>query len=190
VRTERCLRHDREVSGRVHGASSCRDLRWWMRVHFICAGNICRSALAVRLFGQRTKVSALRLPLASSGLVADPDDAVPNKLTLRAAADAGIDLAGHRATRFDPSTVAAGDLVLVMERQQAETVRAATAERGLAAESVRLLGSFAGGWGDEIPDPEGAVFSDYERTVLHVRASIEGLLAWLASTAERGRPIR
>lgn len=78
------------------------------RLVFICKGNICRSALAVKLAEQ------YGLPAVSFGLdTRDGKEAAPAMVEIGKAM--GIDLSSHGATRVEHYSPQAGDLVCLME---------------------------------------------------------------------------
>jgi protein-tyrosine-phosphatase len=148
------------------------------RVLFVCAGNICRSPIAEHLLRRILRERGIEgIEVASAGVIARDGD-VPAARTLRAASVAGLDLSRHRATRFDPSLVREGELVLVMERWQRDGVRAAT---GLPAERVLLLGSYAPG-DEEIADPEDGPDAVFDACVARLEACVTALADTFSKT--------
>jgi len=152
------------------------------RLVFVCAGNICRSVLAARLYaGLQAEGGHSGPPIISRGLVANPGEG-PQERTIRAARLAGIELHDHRATRLDPAELRPGDLVVVMEdAQRAEVV----ARSAAAASHVQLLGRFSPDHADEVDDPgEGHDrWEDYTACVAHIEAAVRGLSRWLGRSA-------
>lgn len=115
------------------------------RLHFLCKGNICRSAYAewrARQWGIEANSSGVE---ASSGLGADP-------AACGIAATRGIALAKHVTTRFGEVTLQPGDLVLAMEPWQARAV--SDRVRGSGAQ-LTLLGLWAPRPVRTIVDPYG-----------------------------------
>ena len=144
------------------------------RVVFICAGNICRSPAAERVFRLRAPRAGLNLASASFGLVARGGEA-PIADTVRAALALGVDVSDHRSCRFTPQGLAPGDLVLVMERAQRDTIRA----HGLTGVEVTLLGSYAAHGPEEIDDPGEQPWPEFERCMREISAGVDGLIARL-----------
>jgi L-threonylcarbamoyladenylate synthase len=77
-------------------------------VHFVCLGNLNRSAFAAALVdSMQTWVAEITHPFvpaylpSSSGLIAHPDTAPPLEM-LRVAADCGVNLSMHEPRRFSP----------------------------------------------------------------------------------------
>jgi protein-tyrosine-phosphatase len=75
------------------------------------------------------------------------------------------------------------DLVLVMEEwQRRQIVVAGSGRSDLEAGAVRLLGKFAPGRsdaGDEVADPMGGSDALYRSSAEHIRACVDGLVAWI-----------
>lgn len=115
------------------------------RLHFLCKGNICRSAYAewrARQWGIEANSSGVE---ASSGRGADPT-------ACGIAATRGIALAAHLTTRFDEVSLQPGDLVLAMEPWQARAVSDRVRRSGA---QMTLLGLWAPRPTRTIVDPYG-----------------------------------
>lgn len=139
---------------------------------FVCAGNICRSALAEQFF--RRAIAEGRVaprPVSSVGLIAEHDDRAIAE-TLHAARKAGLDLDGHRARRFDAATVPTDAWLFVMEPSQRDAVLGAT---GFAPERVRLLGELAPGPAT-IADPEYGTEAVFDACVSRIGACVDALV--------------
>ncbi|CBL44143.1 probable low molecular weight protein-tyrosine-phosphatase [gamma proteobacterium HdN1] len=91
------------------------------RLVFICHGNICRSAFA-EYFAKSQGIESISLGLSAG----EGDPAFSRAIT--AAREFRIDLTPHRATRFDPSLLIPGDLVLAMEPAQLESIKDSSAK--------------------------------------------------------------
>ncbi|MBE7493252.1 MAG: Sua5/YciO/YrdC/YwlC family protein [Planctomycetes bacterium] len=120
-----------------HGALGLADLgRHFTRdVHFVCVGNLNRSAFAHRLIESMQAWLAARVPdfvpawrPSSSGVAGNPAVAVPEPMQ-QAASRRGVDLAAHRPSRFDPAVrglrVALGDDVVQLVGDAALNLRVA-----------------------------------------------------------------
>jgi protein-tyrosine-phosphatase len=112
------------------------------RVVFVCKGNICRSALAERVFK-----SVSQLPCGSIGL-----DTVTgkqaNELFQIIAQSTGFTLSGHRTTSLNDFNPQPNDLYVCMEPEQAYAVKAK-----LNTNRVVLLGLIQNRLGAYIHDP-------------------------------------
>ena len=107
--------------------------------------------------------------VASCGTEAQPDrPADPTCIELMARR--GLDLAAHRAARFDPNLAVESELVLVMEPSHRRRIHAIAP---LLAGRVQLLGRWTDG---PIEDPYRRTLQDYE----NCRVSLEkSVAAWL-----------
>ena len=146
-----------------------RQPRRHCRVVFICAGNICRSVVALHAFRLALARRGVEgVASASFGLVAEDGD-VPCEETLRAAAAAGLDLRSHVARRFDASLLGPDDEVIVMERSQRDFLLR------VAGVPVVLLGSLAPGPSEDIADPEHGDDAVFDACVARIVACAEAL---------------
>jgi protein-tyrosine phosphatase len=131
----------------------------------VCTGNICRSPMA-EAFLRRALMSRLgdRVPgVRSAGLIARTGASAMED-AVRAAAERGVDIAPHVATRLDAPIVADAELVVTMAREHREEIAgaipASTPRTFTLKELVRLL--------DRLPSDEAA--SDLPTTVAHADA--------------------
>ena len=121
------------------------------------------------------------MSVSSAGLIAIPDD-VPEQATIDAARRAGVDVASHRARRFEPSLLADNGWVLVMEAEQREAVLSAP---GSDEQRIELLSRFSSEPGD-IGDPEGQGAKDFDRCVARIKDGVEGYLSWFLEASQDG----
>ncbi|AZG14692.1 low molecular weight phosphotyrosine protein phosphatase [Cupriavidus pauculus] len=84
-----------------------------MIVLVVCVGNLCRSPMAQALLRQALP----DLTVWSAGLAA-PVGAPADPRACAVAADAGLDLTGHRAEQLTGVRISAANLVLVMDEAQ------------------------------------------------------------------------
>jgi len=125
-------------------------------LHFLCKGNICRSAYAewrARQWGIAANSSGVH---ASTGLAADAT-------ACRIAAIRGVVLTEHKTTRFDEVTLLAGDLVLAMEPWQARAVANRVRQSGA---QLTLLGLWA-------PSPVRVAIDPYGRDAIVFQESFD-----------------
>lgn len=144
------------------------------RLHFVCKGNICRSA-----FGDALARSH-GLTASSSGVHAGahgPADPV----AARIAAARGIALDDHRTTPFRNADIDAGDLLVAMEPWQA---RAISARAAAAGAQVTLLGLWAPLPDALVDDPYGRDDDEFHRCFAIIEVALERMCqAWRAGNA-------
>ena len=132
-----------------------------MNILFVCSANISRSFLAEMLL--RNEIEALNIEdvsVSSAGLFAypgvPPDPEMVNYLT-----KAGIPTKSHESKQLTEDEVDWADLILVMERGQADIIKESWPQ---ASDKVKLLGSLLSpaGYADDVIDP-------FRRTRYHYR---------------------
>lgn len=155
------------------------------RIIFLCLGNICRSPMAERYARARLAETGASVTVDSAGFVEregrrSPPDAVA------AAAARGVDLADHRSSSLSGRTLAAGDVVFVMDvrnyRDLARTFGSVDAGVYFLAPLAREDGRF------EIPDPQGRGPEAFERAYDDVTAAVDALVAAVAAAQEAKPP--
>jgi len=143
------------------------------RIVFVCAGNICRSALAMHALQRILDARGIHdVEMTSHGLVAIEGD-VPRPKTLRAAAAAGLDLRAHVARRLYAHYLRADDRVFVVERAQVDALRAL----GSPARDISTLGSLVPSADEDIADPEDGDEAVFDACVARIVACVEALAA-------------
>lgn len=156
-----------------------------LRVLLVCTGNTCRSPLAAALLRRQAAARGLSLEVWSAGTGALPGAAATPE-AVQVAGEAGLSLAGHRATALTEGMVRAADLVLTMTRaQRRQVVDLAPA----AADKVLTIKEFAfrdaKEWGD-VADPLGGGLEAYRESLADLARAVEAVVARLAEAAGRG----
>lgn len=150
-----------------------------MRVLFVCAGNICRSAMAEYFFRHiaESRPGLNHVDVASAGTIALDGNHPLSACVAVMRRDFGIDMSSHRARRVRSGLEA--ELVLTMDPMVTRQVQAL----GVKGD-VHLLGDYAGSAGEAVDDPYGGSEDAYrecaaqiERLVTNVANSIEAAAA-------------
>lgn len=134
-----------------------RNLERWL---FVCTGNICRSPFAE--VAARRLGAGSDLEFASAGTIARPANPATTG-GIRAAADLGFDLNGHRATHLTPAVIAGADRVFGMEEEHIDAVLDLE-----PTARVELLDPD----GRAVPDPYGGDHADYLASYRQIMAAL------------------
>jgi glycosyltransferase involved in cell wall biosynthesis/protein-tyrosine-phosphatase len=144
----------------------------------VCHGNIIRSAYAARLVRQALGDGS-RIRVASAGLEAIAGK--PSHPTARqVAAERSVDLSTHLASPIDPETVAASDVIFVMEVPQLLDMRRRFPE---ARGKTFLLTCLAREAALEISDPVDGDESRFEACFDHISRAVQPILGALGAAA-------
>ncbi len=145
-----------------------------MRVLFVCAGNICRSAMAEFFFRHiaESRPGLNHVEVASAGTIA-LDGNHPLSPCVTIMREFGIDMSSHRARRVRDGLEA--ELILTMDAMVTQQIRA-LAVKG----PVQMLGEYAGSAGEIVDDPYGGSEDAYRGCA----AQIERLVTRLADKLE------
>jgi protein-tyrosine phosphatase len=156
------------------GARRYRKIDWMRvdRVVFVCHGNICRSPFAEAVAKKRgLQATSLGL-FAENGVPADPD-------ATKTAAELGVDLGFHRATRASDFRPTPHDLVVGFEPAHVEDLMRIS-KKALGCQ-VTLLEVWSWPPNLYLHDPYGtgieyfhACFRRIDRVVEHLSRQIEG----------------
>lgn len=146
-------------------------------VLFVCTANICRSPMAMGLL--QSQVDA-RWVVQSAGVWAEPGYPAARNAQ-RVLKTRGIDLRAHRSRPITAALVADFNLILVMERNHKEALRAAFRQH---ADKIFLLTEMVGSRAD-IVDPIGGSMADYEETAAEIAAILTKGFEKIAALAAR-----
>ncbi|MFZ1177982.1 MAG: low molecular weight protein-tyrosine-phosphatase [Mycobacterium sp.] len=149
-----------------------------LHVTFVCTGNICRSAMAEKMFAgqlrRRGLADAVRVTSAGTGNwhVGECADARANRV-LRAHGYP----TDHRAAQVDPDHLAA-DLVVALGRNHLRMLR----QLGVEDDRIRMLRSFdprSGAHALDVDDPYYGDAQDFEEVFAVIEAALPGLHDWV-----------
>ncbi len=126
----------------------------------VCTGNICRSPMAMGLLRDKLREEGLEDQYAvSSAGVWGLDSQPPSAYAIQMMAERGIDISDHRSRDLSSADVEEADLILTMERGQAEAIRVEFPQH---AHKVHLLSQMAGRHYD-VRDPYGDPLPEYRQ---------------------------
>ena len=149
-----------------------------LHVTFVCTGNICRSAMAEKMFADQLRRrglgNAVRVTSAGTGNwhVGNCADERANRV-LRAHGYA----TDHRAAQVDADHLSA-DLVVAMGRNHVRMLR----QLGVDDGRLRMLRSFdprSGAYALDVDDPYYGDHDDFEETFAVIEAALPGLHDWV-----------
>lgn len=154
-------------------------------VLFVCTANRRRSPMAE---GMLRRMLADAGPdgtgwrVESAGTWAD-DGLPPVASAVQAMRDLGVDIADHRSRTLGRELLAHFDVILVMERQHRDAIRAEFPE---CASRTHMLSALAGGEFDVTDPIEESLFGS-RMTARTLRGLLDGRLDALRALAEAGR---
>ncbi len=134
-------------------------------VLFVCSANICRSPMAMGLMRARVAQSIDDWRIESAGVWAEEGHSAAF-YTRRVLEDRDIGVGDHSSRLITPDLVRDFDLILVMERNHKEALRAAFPEY---SSRIYMLSEMVGRIND-IVDPIGGPRADYEDTAQEIDA--------------------
>jgi protein-tyrosine-phosphatase len=141
------------------------------RLLFVCSGNTCRSPLAAELARAVAADHALDVVVASAGISA-VDGAPASGHAQAVAAALGGSLTDHRSMPVSGGLLGAADLVLTMTGEHRDRL---LAEWPALSDRILTLGE-AAGFDQDVADPFGGDFENYERTAAEIGRLIRA--AW------------
>jgi len=158
--------------GAVPSAEVERALR--RNIVFVCTGNSCRSpiaaalcreALAKHLRVEESDLEAMGYEVVSAG-TATAGGGRASESALAAAADAGLDISGHRSQRLTAEMLERADRVYAMNKHHADAARDVCPG---AAGKIELLDPDGG----TVEDPIGLPLESFRGVVQNMRRCVE-----------------
>lgn len=144
---------------------------------FVCLGNICRSPLVEAVARQRCAQAGLAVTLASCGTGNWHVGKGADPRMIRAASEAGYDLAPHRARQVRAADFQDFDWVLAMDQDNLETLEGLRQQRGVAPALFLPWAGVAGA--QEFPDPYFGDAQGFRHAVALAEQGVDGLIARL-----------
>lgn len=155
-----------------------------MNILFVCTGNICRSPFAEYCARQRAAELGLNeLQFRSAGVMA-VDSAPCSEVTRHAARALSVNVEAHIAQSVSDELLEWADLLLVMEEEQARSVRD-LAPASYDRTKLQLLSAYCPGYykPPTIPDPHRAAEWAHRASFELIRQCVDGLLQQLKQSA-------
>jgi len=126
-----------------------------MKILAVCLGNICRSPLAEGLLRREAERRGLNWEVASGGTAKYHIGKPPDPRSIAIARENGMDISAQRSHHVTAADLTAYDLVLAMDRKNAQDLRA-RAETATDREKIHVFLEFAGvaeQFGTDVFDP-------------------------------------
>ncbi len=142
---------------------------------FVCLGNICRSPLAEGVFravlAEKGMTSGVDIDSAGTGAwhVGSP----PDRRSVAVAVKHGIDISAQRARKVSIADFSRFDLILGMDSSNVEDLRRMAPP--VATARIHLFLDFAGGQGQEVPDPYYGAEDGFDGVYRMIRVASEAL---------------
>jgi protein-tyrosine phosphatase len=144
---------------------------------FICMGNICRSPSAEAVFKAKAKASGLDVISDSAGTIGHHQGASPDHRAKAAGESRGYNFEGLKARKVVASDFKRFDLLLAMDQQNYEDLRAICPDEYL--DKIKLMLSYGSLGHIEVPDPYYGGTKGFERVLDLLEDACDGLIAQL-----------
>jgi protein-tyrosine-phosphatase len=138
-------------------------------VLFVCTANICRSPMAMGLMRLRVAQEQEEWQIDSAGIFAQPGYPTAYN-TLEVLRARGIDLSDYRSRPFTRQMVEDFNLILTMERNQREALRAAFPQH---SGKIFMLSQMVGNRVTDVVDPMGGPLVEFEETAREIDQILE-----------------
>ncbi|MFK8165470.1 MAG: low molecular weight protein-tyrosine-phosphatase [Lewinella sp.] len=114
-----------------------------MKILAVCLGNICRSPLAEGLLRREAEKRNLNWKVASGGTAKYHVGKPPDPRSIAIAREHGLDISAQRSHHVTAADLTAYDLVLAMDRQNAQDLRA-RAETAVDRDKIHVFLEYGG----------------------------------------------
>ncbi|MDL2404069.1 low molecular weight protein-tyrosine-phosphatase [Rhizobium calliandrae] len=144
------------------------------KILFVCAGNICRSPLAEGIFRHLASEAGCEFEIDSAGTGGWHQGERPDRRSIAAAANHGLDISGQRARRIEVADFDRFDLILAMDQDNLKNLRKFAPADALG--KLHLFHAFTLGSNKDIPDPYYGGHEDFEAVYTKLLAGCIALL--------------
>lgn len=132
-----------------------------MKILMVCLGNICRSPLAEGILQDKALKAGLNWQIESAGTNGYHTGEPPHYLSIKVAAENGIDISKQRSRRFTAADFEKYDLLYAMAEDVLDDMKR-IGRNNFDAKKVRLfLEETFPGEGKDVPDPWSGPESGY-----------------------------
>lgn len=135
-----------------------------MNILFVCTGNTCRSPMAAYIMEKVAVENDLDVLIESAGVFPEAGKPASDE-AIKAMADMGIDLTGHRTQAVTEELLDKADVILTMTEGQKMLLEPS------AKGKIYTLLEYAGSEGD-ISDPYGGDLEEYKETAQEIYDAI------------------
>lgn len=131
---------------------------------FVCTGNTCRSPMAAGIFNAMAERAGIQTRAKSCGVAVSEGSPATGE-AIKAAAELGADISGHRAANISEELAANAKRIYAMTQAHKRLLT----ERFCIPESKIVV--------LDIPDPFGRGIEEYRKTAYKIKEAIGGVLA-------------
>jgi protein-tyrosine phosphatase len=153
------------------------------KVVFVCLGNICRSAMAEGILRAKVENSGLKgVTIDSAGTSNWHIGNAPDRRAITTTAAKGIDISYLRARQITPADFEKFDLIIAMDRDNDEDMKAVSAPEH--HQKIRLCLDFSSLLrGGDVPDPYYGGDDGFKQVWTLLDDACDGILREMTSTS-------
>ncbi len=124
-----------------------------MKILMVCLGNICRSPLAEGILQEKAKQAGLNWTVHSAGTNGYHTGEAPHHLSIKVAAENGIDISKQRSRKFTAADFDQYDRIYAMAEDVLDDMKQ-IAKRSFSEQKAKLLlEELYPGQNRDVPDP-------------------------------------
>jgi len=143
----------------------------------VCLGNICRSPMAEGILKDLVKKKGLNWVVESAGTNGYHTGEPPHPLSIKVAAEHGIDISHQRAQDFVPSDFEKFDKIYAMASDVVDEIRYISGKKFNPVKLDLLMNVIEPGKNRNIPDPWSRPQAEYEKVFDMMERACKKLVA-------------